>query len=49
MGRAGTPNIDVMTGDIDAARPFAEELSAALNLELKSLTAPGQTIRRYKV
>jgi len=49
MGRPGTPNIDVMTGDIDAARPFAEELSAALNLELKSLTAPGQTIRRYKV
>jgi len=47
MGRPGTPNVDVMTSDIDAARPFAEELSAALKLDLKSLTAPGQTIRRY--
>ena len=49
MGRPGTPNIEVMMSDIDAARPFAEELSAALNLELKAVAAPGQTIRRYTV
>lgn len=49
MGRPGTPDIDVMTSDIDAARPFAAELSAALNLELKSVAVPGQTIRRYTV
>ena len=49
MGRPGSPNIEVMTGDIDAARAFAAELSAALNLELKSVAVPGQTIRRYTV
>jgi hypothetical protein len=49
IGRPGTPTIDVMTGDIDAARPFAAELSAALDLELKSVATPGQTIRRYTV
>src|SRR5437762_9058852 len=43
LGRPGTPNIDVMTSDIDAATLFAEELSAALNLELKSVAVPGQT------
>jgi hypothetical protein len=49
MGRPGTPDIEVMIGDIDAARAFAAELSAALNLELKSVAVPGQTIRRYTV
>ncbi len=49
MGRPGTPNIEVMIGDIDAAQAFAEELSAALNLELKDIPVPGQTIRRYTV
>ena len=47
LGRPGIPTIDVMMGDIDTARPFAEELTAALNLELKSVAVPGQTIRRY--
>ncbi len=47
LGRPGVPTIDVMTDDIDKARPFAEELSATLNLELKSVAVPGQTIRRY--
>src|SRR5258707_8768286 len=46
-GRAGTPNIEVMIDDIDTARGFAEELSATLNLELRSVAVPGQTIRRY--
>jgi hypothetical protein len=36
-----------MMDDIDAARLFADELCAALNLELKSVPVPGQTIRRY--
>ena len=49
MGRPGTPNIEVMIGDIEAAQAFAEELSAALNLELKDVPVPGQTIRRYTV
>ena len=49
MGRPGTPDIEVMIGDIDAAQAFAEELSAALNLELKDVPVPGQTIRRYTV
>ena len=47
LGRPGTPNIEVMIDDIDTARGFAEELSAALNLELTSIAVPGQTIRRY--
>ena len=49
LGRPGTPTIDIMIGDIDAARPFAEELSATLNLELQSVAVPGQTLRRYTV
>src|SRR5438477_5433443 len=49
MGRPGTPNFEVMIGDIEAAQAFAEELSAALNLELKDVPVPGQTIRRYTV
>ena len=49
MGRPGTPNIEVMMDDIEAAQAFAEELSAALNLELTSVAVPGQTIRRYTV
>ena len=49
LGRPGTPNIEVMIDDIDTARGFAEELSAALNLELQSVAVPGQTIRRYTV
>ena len=49
IGRPGTPTIDVMTGDIEAARPFAAELSATLSLELKSVATPGQTTRRYRV
>ncbi len=47
LGHPGTPNIEVTTDDIDKARAFAEELSAALNLELTSVAVPGQTIRRY--
>src|SRR6266571_3745479 len=47
LGRPGTPNIEVMIDDIDTARGFAEELSAALHLELTSVAVPGQTIRRY--
>ncbi|HEV2671245.1 MAG TPA: hypothetical protein VGU74_09145 [Gemmatimonadales bacterium] len=47
LGKAGTPNIDVMSGAIDAARGFAAELSAALKLELRDVAVPGQTIRRY--
>jgi len=47
MGRPGTPNIEVMIGDIEAAQTFAQELSAALKLELTSVAVPGQTIRRY--
>ena len=47
VGRPGTPNIEVMSDDIDTARAFAEELSAALKLELISVPVPGQTIRRY--
>ena len=47
VGRPGTPNIQVMTDDIDKARAFAAELGAALNLELESVAVPGQTIRRY--
>jgi len=47
LGRAGIPTIDVMTDDIEKTRPFAEELSAALNLKLESVAVPGQTIRRY--
>jgi len=49
LGGPGIPTIDVMTGDIDAARPFARELSATLNLKLESVAVPGQTIRRYTV
>ncbi len=49
LGRPGIPTIDVMTDDIDKARPFAEELSATLNLKLQSVAVPGQTIRRYTV
>jgi hypothetical protein len=49
VGRPGTPNIEVLIDDIDKARPFADELSAALNLELTSVAVPGQTIRRYTV
>src|SRR5438874_330244 len=49
VGRSGTPNIEVMSDDIDTARVFAEELSAVLHLELKSVPVPGQTIRRYTV
>ena len=49
VGRPPTPNIEVMMDDIDAARLFADELCAALNLELKSVPVPGQTIRRYTV
>ena len=49
LGRPGIPTIDVMTDDIEKARPFAEELSATLNLKLQSVAVPGQTIRRYTV
>ncbi len=49
MGRPGAPDIEVMIGDIEAAQAFAKELSAALNLELKDVPVPGQTIRRYTV
>jgi hypothetical protein len=49
VGRLGTPNIEIMMDDIETARAFAEELSAALNLELHSVAVPGQTIRRYTV
>jgi hypothetical protein len=49
LGRPGTPNIEVMIDEIDKARAFAEELSAALNLALRSVAVPGQTIRRYTV
>jgi hypothetical protein len=38
-----------MIDEIDKARAFAEELSAALNIELTSVAVPGQTIRRYTV
>ena len=47
VGRPGTPNIEVMSDDIDTATAFAEELSAALKLEVTSVPVPGQTIRRY--
>ena len=47
VGRPGTPNIEIMSDDIDTARGFAEELSATLKLELTSVPVPGQTIRRY--
>lgn len=47
MGRPGTPDIEVMIGDIDAARAFAAKLSADLKLELRDVAVPGQTIRRY--
>ena len=49
LGRPGTPNIEVMTDDIDTARAFAADLSATLNLELTSVPVPGQTIRHYIV
>ena len=49
LGCPGTPNIQVMIDEIDTARAFAEELSAALNLELQSVAVPGLTIRRYTV
>jgi len=49
VGRPPTPNIEVMMDDIDTARLFADELCAALNLQLKSVPVPGQTIRRYAV
>src|SRR2546423_3598516 len=49
VGRPGTPNIEITSDDIDTATAFAEELSAALHLELTSVTVPGQTIRRYTV
>jgi len=49
VGCPGTPTIEVMIDDIDAARGFAEKLSATLNLELQSVAVPGQTIRRYTV
>ncbi|HXO85010.1 MAG TPA: hypothetical protein VN803_05730 [Gemmatimonadales bacterium] len=49
VGRPGTPNIEVMIDDIDTARPFADDLSRALNLELTAVAVPGQTIRRYTV
>src|SRR5467141_229421 len=40
LGRPGTPNIAVMSDEIDKARAFAEELSLALKLELKSVAVP---------
>src|SRR5947207_7371892 len=49
LGRPGTPNIEVMIDDIDTARGFAEDMSATLSLELRSIAVPGQTIRRYTV
>ena len=49
LGRPGTPNIEIMIDDIDTARGFAEELSAALHIELQSVAVPGQTIRRYTI
>ena len=49
LGHPGTPNIEVMTDDIDTARAFAAELSTTLNLALTSVPVPGQTIRHYTV
>src|SRR5256885_13063393 len=46
VGRPGTPNIEIMSDDIDTARGFAEELSATLNLELTSVPGRGQAIPR---
>jgi hypothetical protein len=49
VGRAGTPNIEVMVAPIDAANAFAKELSAKLALELRSLATPGTKITRIQL